>query len=65
VNIKKRGILNSSKTIEREITINWDNFEYIFHYFFYKKMNIAPEEQPLIVSQNFFSSIANIEKMKK
>jgi hypothetical protein len=42
---------------------NWDDWEKVLHYAFYKRLKIAPEEHPVLITQHPRNPKANKEKM--
>ncbi|KAJ5066118.1 actin [Anaeramoeba ignava] len=59
----KRGILRIKFPIEHGIVINWDDMEKIWHHGFYNELRVAPEEHPVLVTENFLNPKSNREKI--
>ena len=47
----KRGILTLWYPIEHVIITNWDDMEKIWHHTFYNELSVAPEEQPVLITE--------------
>ena len=46
----KRGVLNIKYPIRSGVVSSWDDMEQIWHYTFYRKLRVAPEEHPVLLT---------------
>ncbi|XP_042496524.1 actin, clone 302-like [Macadamia integrifolia] len=54
-----RGICTLRYPIENGIITNWDDIESLWHHTFYKQLCVAPEEQPILLTEPPLNPIEN------
>eukprot|EP00923_Selenidium_pygospionis_P051063 GHVN01088628.1.p1 GENE.GHVN01088628.1~~GHVN01088628.1.p1 ORF type:complete len:379 (+),score=26.12 GHVN01088628.1:3-1139(+) len=59
----KRGVLRLEYPIEHGIVNDWTKMEQIWHHTYYNELRIAPEEQPLLLTEAPMNPKSNREKM--
>lgn len=48
----KRGVLNIKYPIEHGIIKNWDDMIRMWHHIFFDKLEIKPNEHPVLITEN-------------
>jgi actin-related protein len=59
----KRGVLTMKYPIEDGVVTNWDDMEKLLHHTFYNELRVAPEEHPVLISEQMLASKANRERL--
>ena len=59
----RRDILALKHPVQRGQVTNWDDMEKIWHHTFYNELRAAPEEHPVLCSENPFNPLRDREKM--
>eukprot|EP00966_Prymnesium_polylepis_P027972 646874-Prymnesium_polylepis.1 len=59
----KRRTWRLRHPIERGIVTNWDGMEKVFHHTFYNELRVAPEEQPVLLTEGLLNPKANREML--
>ncbi len=59
----KKEIVNLEYPIERGIVTNWRDMEHIWHHAFYTKLQIPPEDQPILLAEIPLNPKANRDRM--
>ena len=59
----KRGILKLRYPIQRGIITNWDDMEKIWEYTFYNKLDVEPDDQPVLLTDGVLEPRINREKI--
>lgn len=61
--LSHRGVLSLAYPIAHGIVTNWDDMESIWHHTFYNELRVAPEAQPVMLTEAPLNPKANREKM--
>jgi actin-related protein len=59
----RRGLYTMIHPIENGIITNWDDMEKIWHHTFYNELRVAPEEQPILLTEAPLNPKAHRERM--
>ncbi|XP_005103138.1 actin-5 [Aplysia californica] len=59
----RRGMLCMHYPVEHGIVTNWDDMERIWHHTFYNELRVAPEENPVLLTEAPLNPKANREMM--
>ena len=59
---KKKGQLRNKIPMEYGLVTNWDDMEQMWYHTFYRELGVAPEEQPVLLTETQFNPKANREK---
>ena len=60
---QKRDIFSINYPINHGIVINWDDLEKIWDFTFKRKLNVCPEDHPVLLSEAPLNPVENREKM--
>ncbi|VFQ72883.1 unnamed protein product [Cuscuta campestris] len=56
-------MLSLKYPIEHGVVDNWDDMEKVWHHTFYEQLGVAPEDHPVLLTQNPFNPMASRVKM--
>jgi len=59
----ERGLLSLTYPIEHGVVTNWDDMVKVWHHIFYDKLQVAPEEYPVLLTEAALNPQTNREKM--
>jgi actin-related protein len=60
--VSKRGILNFFFPMDHGVILNFDEMEKVWHHMFYNELRVAPEEYPLLMSEEITNTNEKREK---
>lgn len=63
--LRERNPLGLSAPIEHGIVMNWDDMEHVWYHTFYNALRVAPEEQPVMITETPLNPKAKGEKAKQ
>lgn len=61
--LSRRGTLTLRYPIEHGIVTNWDDLERLWHHTFHNELRVAPEDQPVLLTEPPWGPKSSREKM--